>query len=103
MKEKKFRLGKIVIDSSVKPEKVIVTAALSLIGAVFTINKKKKINHPEKYKPFILRAANNYALLDSFQQKSSARQYYKHLKEENDTVSDKKLNNLTIEKGEFLD
>ena len=82
-----------------KPEKIIMATALSVAGAIIFDEKKKKLKHPEKYHNFFQRTKKNYKIADSLLSKTVAKDIVKKKATYNSDV----LNNLTIEKGEFID
>lgn len=82
-----------------KPEKIIMTTALSVAGAILFDQKKKKLNHPEKYKNFFQRTKRNYKICGSLLDKTIAKDLAKNVEHYNSDV----LENLEIKKGEFID
>ena len=82
-----------------KPEKIIMTTALSVAGAILFDQKKKKLKHPEKYKNFFQRTERNYKICGSLLDKTIAKDLAKNVEHYNSDV----LENLEIEKGEFID
>lgn len=82
-----------------KPEKIIMTTALSVAGAILFDQKKKKLKHPEKYKNFFQRTKRNYKICGSLLDKTIAKDLAKNVEHYNSDV----LENLEIEKGEFID
>lgn len=99
MKKAKNISDKFQFKLSSKPEKIIMTTALSIAGAILFDQKKRKIKHPEKYRNFFQRAKRNYKICDSFLDKTIAKDLAKNIEHYNSDV----LNNLEIEKGEFID
>lgn len=82
-----------------KPEKIIMTSALSIAGAILFDQKKKKKKHPEKYQNFFKRTKRNYRITNSLLTKAFAN----NLKTKKVIYHSDTLNNLSIEKGEFID
>ena len=89
---------KIKIKLSTKPEKAIMTTALSVAGAILLDEKKKKIKNPDKYHNFFQRTKRNYKIADNLLKKTLAKDLYKKTEVYDSDV----LNNLKIENGEFI-
>ncbi|MGN0602070.1 MAG: hypothetical protein ACI4I7_05100 [Oscillospiraceae bacterium] len=90
---------KLNIKLSSKPEKVIMTTAFAVAGAILFDEKKKKVKHPEKYHNFFQRIKKNYKISDALIQKTLAKDICKEKAQYKSQV----LNNLEIEKGEIID
>lgn len=85
---------------SSKPEKTIAAVSLSVALAILFDGSRKKIKHPEKYKNFPKRVAANYKRIDDILKRTAAKDLYKKTQEH---YKSEVLENLTIERGEFID
>ena len=99
MKLENLKYNKLNIALSSKPEKVVMTMALSVAGALVFDQKKRRENGSSKYQNFFKRVKKNYKIADSLLAKTVA----KDLKENVQSFDSEVLNNLTIQNGEFID
>ena len=89
----------VVFKCNTKPEKMVLAATLATILSVVFDQKKKKLRGSKKYRKFPQRMIKNYKLADSILGKTLA----KDLDEKAQHFKDKKLEEMTIENGEFID
>ena len=82
-----------------KPEKIVTAATAAVVLSILFDGKKKKLKHPEKYKNFFQRTKRNYKICGSLLDKTIAKDLAKNVEHYNSDV----LENLEIEKGEFID
>ena len=99
MKTNTLKSKKLNIKLSSKPEKVVMATALSVAGAILFDQKKRKQKGSSKYQNFAQRVKKNYKFTNSLLDKTIA----KDIKKQVETFDSDVLNNLTIEKGEFID
>ena len=84
---------------SSKPEKTIAALTASVVLAILFDGRKKKKKHPEKYKSFPKRTAANYRKIDDLLKRTAAKELYSKQEHYESPV----LENIKIEKGEFID
>lgn len=99
MKINNLKYNKLNVSLSSKPEKVVMAMALSVAGALIFDQKKRREKGSPKYQNFFKRVKKNYKIADSMLAKTVA----KDLKENVQSFDSDVLNNLTIQKGEFID
>lgn len=99
MKINNLKYNKLNVSLSSKPEKVVMAMALSVAGALIFDQKKRREKGSAKYQNFFKRVKKNYKIADSMLAKTVA----KDLKENVQSFDSDVLNNLTIQKGEFID
>ena len=88
-----------VFKCNTKPEKIVLAATAATILSVIFDQKKKRLSGSKKYKNFPSRFIKNYKLADSLLSRTLA----KELESRKEHFKDKKLDEMTIENGEFID
>lgn len=88
-----------------KPEKLITAATMAVVLSIIFDGKKKKLKNPEKYKNFPKRVVKYYKLSDKLLTKTAAKELEAEVKRhaEMGEFKDKKLDDMVIENGEFID
>ncbi len=89
----------VVFKCNTKPEKIVLAATAATILSVVFDQKKKKLRGSKRYKNFPARLVKNYKLADSLLSKTLA----KEMEAKKEHFKDKKLDEMTIENGEFID
>ena len=87
------------VKFSSKPEKVIAAATAAVVLSIIFDESKKKQRGSKKYNNFPKRVVKNYKRVDDILKKTLAKDLY----DETVHFNDEKLENLTIENGEFID
>ena len=88
-----------VFKCNTKPEKFVIAATAATVLSVIFDERKKKLRGSKKYRNFPKRMIKNYKLADSLLKKTIAKDIY----DKSEHFKDKKLDELTIENGEFID